>query len=429
MSTKLDKVAEKARSDHRLRFTSLAHLLSPEFLKETWTQLNKRGAHGVDGQTVKEFEDGLDERVQDLHARLKAGQYRAPPVRRVNIPKGQGKTRPLGIPTVEDRLVQAAVARILNAVYEPVFMDSSFGYRPKRSAHDALRQVRSHLIGDKVMHVYDMDIKSYFERVNHKWLRRMLSERIADPVILRLIDKWLRAGVMDDGVVVRREDGVPQGGPISPILANVYLHYVLDLWFEHKVKPHCRGEAHLVRFADDAVAMFQYGSDAKRFGRALKGRTEKFNLELSPEKTRQLLFGRFARERLAETGQRPETFEFLGFKHVCGVDRQGRFALVRIPSQKSCRKFLDRVRQWLRAHMHWKVRYQQRKLSQMLNGFYQYFALPHCGPKLCGIHATVMRQWRTTLRRRSQRSKTHWSYLKQQPWFTLPTPVSLHSTV
>jgi len=391
--------------------------------------VNKRGAHGVDGQTVKEFEDGLDERVQNLHARLKAGQYRASPVRRVNIPKGQGKTRPLGIPTVEDRLVQAAVARVLNAVYEPVFMDSSFGYRPKRSAHDALRQVRSHLIGDKVMHVYDMDIKSYFERVNHQWLRRMLSQRIADPVILRLIDKWLRAGVMDDGIMVRREDGVPQGGPVSPILANVYLHYVLDLWFEHKVKPHCRGEAHLVRFADDAVAMFQYGSDAKRFGRALKGRTEKFSLELSPEKTRKLQFGRFACERLAKMGQRPETFEFLGFKHVCGVDRQGRFAVVRIPSQKSCRKFLDRVRQWLRAHIHWKVRDQQQKLSQMLNGFYQYFALPHCGPKLCGIHATVMRQWRTTLRRRSQRSKTHWSYLKQQTWFKLPTPVSLHPTV
>jgi group II intron reverse transcriptase/maturase len=275
--------------------------------------------------------------------------------------------------------------------------------------------VRSHLIGDKVMHVYDMAIKAYFERVNHKWLRRMLSDRIADPVILRLIDKWLRAGVMEDGVVVRREDGVPQGGPISPILANVCLHYVLDLWFEHKVKPHCQGEVHLVRFADDAVAMFQYGSDAERFGRALKGRTAKFSLELSPEKPRQLLFGRFARERLAATGQRPETFEFLGFKHVCGVDRQGRFAVVRLPSQKSCRKFLDRVRQWLRAPMHWKVRYQQRKLSQMLNGFYQYFALPHCGPKLCGIHATVMRQWRTTLRRPSQRSKTHWSHLKQPP--------------
>jgi group II intron reverse transcriptase/maturase len=428
MSTKLERVAEKARSDHRLRFTSLAHLLSPAFLKETWGLLNKRGAHGVDGQTVREFEDGLDARLQDLHERLKAGRYRAPPVRRVHIPKGEGETRPLGIPTVEDRLVQAAVARILNAVYEPVFMDSSFGYRPRRSAHDALRRVRDHLMG-RVMHVCDMDIRSYFERVNHAWLRRMLSERIADPVILRLIDKWLRAGVMDGGTVVRREDGVPQGGPVSPILANVYLHYVLDLWFERKVKPHCRGEAHLVRFADDAVAMFQHGDDAERFGQALKGRTEKFSLELSPEKTRLLYFGRFARENLASKGERPETFEFLGFKHVCGVNRYGGFTVVRIPSEKSCRKFLDRVRAWLRAHMHRKVRVQQQKLSQMLQGFYRYFGLTHCYPKLHRVYATVIRQWRMTLRRRSQRSRTHWSYLRGQSWFTLPIPRIYHPTV
>jgi RNA-directed DNA polymerase len=429
MTTKLSKVAEKARADQRVRFTSLAHLLTPAFLRETWGLVNKRGAHGVDGETVKEFEDGLEVRLGDLHRRLKTGRYRAPAVRRVHIPKGPGKTRPLGIPTVEDRLVQAAVARILSAVFEPVFSDGSFGYRPGRSAHDALRRLRSHLIGGKVMHVCEADIRSYFDRVHHGWLRQMLAQRIADPAIMRLINKWLRAGVMENGVTVRREEGVPQGGPISPILANVYLHYALDLWFERRFKRSCRGQAYLVRFADDFVAAFQYGSDADRFGKELKGRMEKFGLELAPEKTRRLLFGRFARERLSAKGKRPEAFEFLGFKHVCGVDRQGRFAVVRLPSQKSRRKFLDRVREWLRTHMHWKVRDQQARLSQMLRGFYQYFALPHCGLKLCAIHATVLRQWRRTLLRRSQRSKTHWSYLRKQSWFSLPTPVSLHPTV
>ena len=429
MTTKLSKVAEKARADQRVRFTSLAHLLTPAFLRETWGLVNKRGAHGADGETVKEFEDGLETRLEDLYRRLKTGRYRAPAVRRVHIPKGQGKTRPLGIPTVEDRLVQAAVARILSAVFEPVFSDGSFGYRPGRSAHDALRRLRSHLIGGKVMHVYEADIRSYFDRVHHGWLRQMLAQRIADPAITRLINKWLRAGVMENGVTVRCEEGVPQGGPVSPILANVYLHYALDLWFERRFKRSCRGQAYLVRFADDFVVAFQYGSDADRFGRELKGRMEKFELQLAPEKTRRLLFGRFARERLAAQGKRPEAFKFLGFEHVCGVDRQGRFAVVRLPSQKSCRKFLDRVCEWLRAHMHWNVRDQQTRLSQMLCGFYQYFALPHCGPKLCAIHAAVLRQWRRTLLRRSQRSKTHWSYLRKQPWFSLPTPVSLHPTV
>lgn len=429
MTTELKKVAEKAKADRRVRFTSLAHLLTLEFLKETWGLVNKRGVHGVDGQTVKEFEEDLDARLEDLHRRLRNGQYRAPAVRRVHIPKAPGKTRPLGIPTVEDRLVQAAVARILSAVFEPVFSDASFGYRPGRNAHDALRRLRSQLIGGKVMHVYEADIRSYFDRVHHEWLRQMLAQRIADPVIMRLINKWLRAGVMEGGVTVRQEQGVPQGGPISPILANVYLHYTLDLWFERRFMRCCRGQAHLVRFADDFVATFQYGSDADRFGVELRDRMTKFGLELAPEKTRKLLFGRFARERLAALRQRPETFTFLGFKHVCGVDRQGRFAVVRIPSQRSCRRFLDRVREWLRTHMHWKVRDQQKRLTQMLSGFYQYFALPHCGNKLCAIHLAVARQWQRTLLRRSQRSKTHWSYLRKQSWFQLPTPVSLHPTV
>ena len=429
MPTELEKVASKARQDRRARFTSLAHLLTPEFLMETWRGMNRRGAPGVDGETLAQFGSELRERVHDLHARLKAGRYRAPPVRRAEIPKAGGKTRALGIPTVEDRLLQAAVARILSAIYEPNFMDCSYGYRPGRSAHDALRALRGHLIAGQVMHVYEADVRSYFDRVSHDWLRTMLAERIADPVILRLVHKWLKAGVMNGGVVLRTTEGVPQGGPISPVLANVYLHYALDVWFSKRVQARSRGQAHLVRFADDFVACFQYEDDAKAFGCDLDKRIQKFGLELAPDKTRRVLFGRFARERLGKRGKKPETFEFLGFKHVCGTDRNSRFALVRIPSHRSCRRFLDHTKQWLKKHMHWKVRDQQRRLTQMLTGFYRYFALTHASPKLYGVHAEVLRQWRRTLQRRSQRSKTHWSYLAKQAWFTLPTPVSLHPTV
>ena len=430
MSTKLARIAEKAASNPTLRFTSLAHLLTPGFLTETWAQMNQKGASGVDGETMAEFERDLDARVTALSERVAAGKYRAPPVRRVEIPKGEGKTRPLGIPTVEDRLLQRAVARLLTAVLEPNFLECSYGFRPGRNPHDALRALRSHLIGGKVMHVFEADIRGYFNHINHQWLQRMVALHIGDPRIQRLIGKWLRAGVMDGGIVTRSEEGTPQGGPISPLLANLYLHYVLDLWFERRFRPRCRGEAYLVRFADDFVACFQFEHEAAEFGRALEERMRKFGLELAQEKTRRMLFGRFARERLEPVGRKPETFDFLGFTHVCGTDRQGKFALVRLPSRKSIRKFLDRVRLWLQGEkMHWKVRDQQRHLASMLRGFYQYFALPHCSKKLSGVQLEVKRQWRRSLLRRGQRSRLHWSVLAKQQWFQLPTPRSLHPTV
>ena len=255
MSTKLGQIAARARADRKLRFTSLAHLLTPEFLKETWGQLNRRGASGVDGETIQQFESELETRVQELYARLRAGTYRAPPVRRVEIPKGPGKTgtRPLGIPTVEDRLLQRAVARILEAVFEADFLDCSYGFRPGRSPHHALRALRAIIVTKKVRHLFEADIRGYFNHINHQWLRQMVAHRIADPVILRLIGKWLRAGAMQGGVVVRTEEGTPQGGPLSPLLANIYLHFVLDLWFEKKFRPVCQGEAYLTRFADDCA--------------------------------------------------------------------------------------------------------------------------------------------------------------------------------
>jgi RNA-directed DNA polymerase len=409
----------------------LAHLLTPEFLKETWGMMNRRGASGIDGESAGQFESELEQRTQEICARLKAGTYRAPPVRRVEIPKGPGKvgTRPLGIPTVEDRLVQRAVARLLEAIYEADFCDLSYGFRPGRSPHQALRALRTQVVTKKVRQIYEADIRGYFNHVNHQWLRQMVAHRIADPTILSLVGKWLKAGAMQNGVVVRSEEGTPQGGPISCVLANIYLHYVLDLWFERKFRPQCQGAAHLVRFVDDFVGSFQYKRDAERFDRELRGRFARFNLELAEEKTRLMLFGRFAAERRAEYGQKPETFEFLGFKHVCGADRSGRFALIRLPSVKSCRKFLTRTREWLFRHRHWKRRDQQSHLWTMLRGFYQYFALHHCERKLQWIRREVQMQWMRSLRRRSQRHRLYWSYVTNRSWFDLPYPETLHRTI
>ena len=431
MITGLAGIATKAKTDPKCRFTSLAHILTPQFLTETWQQMNRRGASGVDGETCGQFERDLETRVVHLWERLKTGQYQAPPVRRVDIPKpGEpSESRPLGIPTVEDRLLQRAVARILSAIYEQDFVEGSYGYRPGRNPHQALRVLRSHLIVGKVQHVYETDIRGYFTRINHDWLRKMVAHRIADPVILRLIGKWLRAGVMQDGVVVRNKDGVSQGNPISPVLANLYLHHVLDLWFERRVKRGCQGAAYLIRFVDDFVVCFQHQAEANAFGRELAERMQKFGLELQPEKTRLLLFGRFARDQSAAHGEKPGTFIFLGFKHVCGRDRRGKFAVVRIPAHDSCRKFLDRTHEWLRSHMHLNRRAQQAHLATMLRGFYQYFALHHCARKLDWVRQEVRRQWAKTLRRRSQWHRLFWRYLRSRSWFELPRARTLHPTV
>jgi len=257
-------------------------------------------------------------------------------------------------------------------VFEADFLECSYGFRPGLSPHHALRALRVQIVTKKVRYIAEADIRGYFTHVSHQWLRKMVAHRIADPVILRLIGKWLNAGAMQDGVVLRTEEGTPQGGPISCVLSNLYLHHSLDLWFEKKFKPQCHGEAHLVRFVDDFVGSFQHEHEAEEFLIQLRERFAGFNLTLAEEKTRILQFGRFAAVDRAAHGVRPETFEFLGFKHVCGVDRSGKFALVRIPSVRSCRKFLARIREWLGKHSHWKRRDQQKHLRLMLRGFYPY---------------------------------------------------------
>jgi group II intron reverse transcriptase/maturase len=431
MSTQLGQIAKKAKLDRQVRFTSLAHLLTPAFLKETWRMMNRKAASGIDGESTEQFASELEERVEEICKQLRTGTYRAPPVRRVEIPKGPGKsgTRPLGIPTVADRLLQRAVARILEAVFEADFLDCSFGFRPGRNPHHALQALRRQIVTKKVSYVFEADIRSYFTRIDHQWLRRMVAHRIADPIILRLVAKWLKAGALRDGVFIAAEEGTPQGGPISPVLSNVYLHFTLDLWFEKKFKTQCRGEAYLVRFADDFVGCFQFPEDAQSFQRKLRERFARFNLELAEDKTRLLLFGRFAAAMRGRHGLRPETFEFLGLKHVCGVDRSGRFALLRIPSTKSCSKFLARTRAWLLAHRHWRRREQQHHLKVMLRGFYQYFALHHCERKLSWIRHEILRQWKHALERRGQRRRLSWERLGKCSWFELPFARNLHPTV
>lgn len=425
MTTKLDRIANKAKTDRTCCFTSLAHLLTVDFLMETWKQMNRKGSSGVDGESTDEFGKNLQQRCESIVDRLQRRQYQAPPVRRVEIPKGHGKTRPLGIPTVEDRLLQRAVARILEAVYEAEFLPLSFGFRPGKSPHLALREHRNHLMAGRVYWVFETDIRGFFNHLNHRWLMKMLRVKIKDTVILLLIGKWLRAGALCDGILVRSEEGSPQGGPISPCLANVYLHYVIDLWFEKRVKRGCEGTAHLVRFADDFVAGFQRYGEVKRFATAVKQRLGEFGLEVAEEKTRLMAFGRSTKVR---PGEKP-SFDFLGFRHFGSTDRRGRFKIVRIPTTKSCRKFLDNVKGWLDIHRHASRRTQQRNLTMKLRGFFQYFGLTDCCPRLRLIRYRVVKMWKRALRQQSQRGGVSWAKMNRLAVFELPFPRTVHPAI
>lgn len=427
MSPELERITQRAQAEPQARFTALAHHLSEEFLRDTWHRLNHRGAPGVDQQTVAAYAAGLDARLADLVARNKRRAYQAPPVRRVYIPKAgkPDQQRPLGIPTVEDRLLQAAVARLLSALYEADFLSASYGFRPGRNAHQALRDLRNTVMTGRAHWVVEADIRGYFDHIDHAWLLRMLALRIGDRWILRLIRKWLTAGVLEGTELTPTEAGTPQGGPLSPVLANVYLHYALDLWFQRVVQPRCRGAATLIRFADDFLALFERPDDANRFYRTLPHRLGKFGLTLAEEKTRVVPFGR-AHWRAGHPY--PEAFDFLGFRHHLSHDRRGRMAVVRVPSPKSRRKFLQDVKHWLSAHQHAPPREQRRTLEAKLRGFYQYFALPHTTASLGRVGYAVQWYWYRSLARRSQRG-ARWDDLKRHPWFGLPRPRVLHPTI
>ena len=416
MTTGLSRIAEKAKADRKVRFTSLAHLLTPEFLLETWKQMNRRGAGGVDGETMQEFERDLEARIRDLHGRLRTGRYRPPPVRRVEIPKGNGKTRPLGIPTVEDRLVQRAVARILSAIYEQDFLDCSYGFRPRRSAHEALGHLWEQTMGMHGGWVLEIDIRKFFDTLDHAHLREILRRRVRDGVLLRLIGKWLNAGVLEDGRLTHPEAGSPQGGVISPILANVYLHEVLDVWFEQQVKPRLKGRAFLVRYADDAVIVFSKEDDAHRVQEVLPKRFGKYGLALHPEKTQLVPFQRPPKYPVPKG--RPEPVppgkvDLLGFTHVWTRSRKGNWVIRRRTAKDRLTRALTRVNDWCKKHRHQPIKEQWRTLVQKLRGHYGYYGIIGNSWSLDRFRSEVRRLWQRWLGRRSQRGYVTWNEMER----------------
>jgi len=416
VQTSLLGIANKAKSDKRYRFRNLYRELNEELLVDSWRLLRKDAALGVDRISAAEYEANLEENIHQLVEQLKRKSYRAKLVRRHYIPKGTGGLRALGIPATEDKLLQLAVKRLLEAIYEQDFLPSSYGYRPQVGARAAVEELSNKLQFGNYHQVVEADIKGFFDNLSHEWLMRMLGERIDDEPFLRLLKKWLKAGVLDtDGKVLRPESGTPQGGIISPLLANVYLHYVLDLWFARVFQPDCRGAAFLHRYADDFVCGFARAEEATRFYQELTARLQKFGLELAPDKTRVIPFSRY---RQGET-----SFEFLGFEFRWGVDRQGRARLKRRTAPKKFRDSVRRVAEWCQQHRHRRVREQIQLLNAKLRGYNNYYGVIGNYKSLDQFYYQVRRiHWRWLNRRSQRRSYTWAAYAQLIRWLQLERP-------
>ena len=431
VSTKLERIAELAKRMPGVALTSLSHHIDIEWLKEAHRRIRKDGAAGVDGRTSAEYARNLESNLRSLLDRAKSGDhYRAPPVRRVHIPKGDGsKTRPIGIPTFEDKILQKAVAMVLEAVYEQDFLDCSYGFRPKRGAHDALEALWQHVMSFGGGWVLEGDIESFFDSVDHAKLREVLNQRVRDGVVLRLIGKWLHAGVMEDGAVHRSESGTPQGGVISPILANIYLHDVLDKWWDQEVRPRLRGRAELVRYADDFVLVFETEEDARRVAEVLPKRFEKYGLRLHPEKTRLVRFEKPpSRPPPGGAGGTPTSFDLLGFTHYWGKSRWGNWVVKRKTAKDRFARTLRRISMWCRWNRHLPVKEQHAALSRKLKGHDAYFGVTNNGRALGVLRYWVRRIWKKWLDRRSRKNGMTWKrmnrLLKRYP---LPNPRIVHS--
>jgi RNA-directed DNA polymerase len=409
-STGLERVRQAARRNRRLQFTALLHHITPQLLVDSFYSLQRNAAAGVDGVTWREYEKILPQRVTELHRLLHAGAYRATPSRRVYIPKADGRQRPLGIASLEDKIVQQAVVTVLSAIYEEDFLGFSYGFRPRRGQHNALDALTVGIKSRKVNWIVDADIRSFFDEIDHGWMLQFVEHRIADQRIIRLIRKWLEAGVIEDGKRIPAMKGTPQGAVISPLLANIYLHYAFDLWVQHWRKQPGRGEVIVIRYADDSVAGFENVRTAQAFLEELRERLAKFGLALHPDKTRLIEFGRFAVDRRRRRGQgRPETFDFLGFTHCCGTDRAGKFQVVRLTAKKRMRATLTAIRAKLYQRRHEPVPTVGSWLQRVLNGYFAYHAVPTNLLRLDGFRKEVCRAWRHALLRRSQRSRLNWS--------------------
>lgn len=423
----LGRVREAADRFRDQQLNSLwHHVYNLTNLREAFFDLKKKAAPGIDGETWFSYAQNLEANLRDLSDRLARGAYRAKPVKRVHIPKPDGRTRPLGIPVLEDKLAQSLTSRVLSEVYEREFRGFSYGFRPGRSQHDALDALAASIQTKKVSWVLDADIRGYFDAIDHDMLIELLEHRIGDQRVLRHVKKWLNAGVMEDGKKIRAEYGTPQGGSISPLLANVYLHYVFDLWVEEWRKS-ARGDVYVVRYADDFTLGFQYRDDAERFLRELRGRLAAFHLELHPDKTHLLEFGRFAAQNRSARGDgKPETFDFLGFTHYCTKTQRGKFKLGRKTIRKRMNAKLQDIKEQLRKRMHEPVPKTGRWLSQVLRGHYGYYGVPTNSPALTLFRDRLTRLWYTTIRRRSHKARLPWDRMHRLVERWLPPACLTH---
>lgn len=415
VSTKRERIAELAKQMPGVGLTSLSHHIDLEWMREAYRRTNKKAAPGVDGQTAEDFEGQLEKNLQDLLNRAKDGDaYRAPPVRRVHIPKGRGEMRPIGIPVLGDRVAQRAVVMALEPVYEQDFLECSYGFRPKRSPHQALKVLRNGLMEMGGGYVIEVDIRSYFDTVNHSCLREIYGKRIRDGVLLRLMGKWLKAGVLEGGRLWYPEQGTPQGGVISPMLANIYLHEVLDLWFEETVKPELRGRAFMVRFADDAMLVFSSLEDARRVMTVLPKRFGKYGLTLHPDKTRLTHFRRPRRDARGggRDGRRPGSFDFLGLTHTWRRSRRGKWVIWQHTARDRLGRALRNMNDFLRRVRHWKAREQHKALLLKVNGHFEYYGVSGNWNALARYRTRVIRLWKYWLSRRSQKGYVTWHRMK-----------------
>jgi RNA-directed DNA polymerase len=422
-----DRIRRAAETDKGRRFTTLLHhVYSIENLREAYYGLKRDAAPGVDGETWRTYGEQLESNLLDLSGRLRRGAYRAKPVRRVFIPKPDGRQRPLGVTTLEDKLVQRGLVTVLNCIYETDFVGFSYGFRPGRSPHDALDALYVGITRKKVNWVLDADIRGFFDAIDHEWLVKLIEHRIADRRVVRLIQKWLNAGVLEDGERTRSEAGTPQGGGISPLLANVYLHYVFDLWV-HNWRRQATGDVIVVRYADDILVGFQYEWEARRFWNELRERLAAYKLELHPDKTRLIEFGRFAAANRKRNGRgKPETFDFLGFTHVCGKTRKGRFTVLRLTIRKRLRAKLLEVKNALRLRWHDPVPEVGKWLGSIIRGHLNYYAVPRNFSAVEAFHHQITWHWKRALSRRSHKAYVTWERMRRIGRSWLPPVRIMH---
>jgi RNA-directed DNA polymerase len=427
VSQGLERIRKVAKDRKREKFTALFHHLSVDLLETAFYELEANAAAGVDGLTWRDYEAGVEQRLEDLHRRVHRGAYRALPGLRRYIPKPDGRQRPLAVAALEDKIVQRAVAALLNEIYEEEFLGFSYGFRPERGAHDAMDALVVGITGRKVNWILDADIRSFFDEISQEWLIRFLEHRIGDRRIIRLIQKWLKAGILEDGVVSVSDRGTGQGSVISPLLANIYLHYALDLWALRWRRHKAAGDMIIVRYADDFIVGFQHHEDARRFLDEMRERLQEFALSLHPEKTRLIEFGRFAAASRKRRGLgKPETFNFLGFTFICGKSRQGKFLIKRKTRRDRMRAKLQGIKEELRRRMHQPIPQQGKWLRQVVTGYFNYHAVPTNGPALATFRVEVVRRWRRILARRSQKGAVTWARITMIANDWLPQPRIIH---